>query len=148
MSHPHTPAELLRASLVSAGLGVMRTRNPNNDWPVYVSHLPDAPANAICVYDTAGVKDGRVMGTGETFQHPGFQIRVRATDYATAHTKIRAVVTHLDTIRQQTLAVDEDSYKLVAVTQMGNPIPLGREDDGAQRESFTLNGILAFTRIT
>ena len=148
MSHPHTPAELLRSSLVSAGLGVMRTHNPNNDWPVYVSHLADDPDNAICVYDTAGVKDGREMPTGNTLHHPGFQIRVRATDYTTAYGKVRDVQAHLDTIRQQALVLGGHSYTLVAVSQAGSLIPLGREGDEAQRENFTVNGTLTFTRNT
>lgn len=146
MSHEHSPAEVLRAALVDAGIGVLPTSSTTPVWPIFVSHLAQAPDNVICVYDTAGRRDGRLM-TGESISHPGWQIRVRASNYAIAAHKMKAIQRALDDINQLTLTLDTDGYLLVAVTQTGTPLSLGQEPEATRRDNITLNGTVTIKEL-
>lgn len=146
MSHEHTPAEVLRAALVNGGLGVLPSSSPTPVWPIYVGHLPQSPDLAICVYDTAGRRDGRLM-VGESISKPGWQIRVRANDYSTAAGKIKAIQQALDAVDQLALTIGSDDYLLVAVTQTGTPLSLGQEPEATRRDNITLNGTITLKEI-
>jgi len=146
MSHAHTPAEVLRASFVAAGLGVLRSQQEAGAWPIYVGHMPDDPDAAVCLYDTSGRMDGRVPD--ETITKPGFQLRVRAGDHRTAYTRIQALQQHLDTIYRRTVAVGGDSYIIQAVRQTSTVLALGREPGGERRTLFTLNGTITYSTAT
>ena len=137
----HSPVEVLRAALIEGLCGTSPSQTPGGAWPIFVSHLPETPDNAICVYDTAGVKDGRLM-SGETIKHPGFQVRVRATGYANGFAQIEQIAIYLDTLHQEAVVVDGDSYRIVAVTQTSGPVSIGQEPDGKRREGLTLNGTI------
>lgn len=135
----NSPAELIRQSVVMDGLGT----NPSDGgaWPVFVGHMPDEPANCICVYDTTGNIDGRIS-TGKTIEHPGVQVRVRAIDHPTGYPKITNIRNHLDSILRQGIVIGEYSYTIQAVTIIGGIQALGQEPDGERRNNFTINGIL------
>lgn len=135
MSHP--PSQIIQASLIAGGVGTEPTANAA--WPVFVSHLPSTIGNALCVYDTAGKRDGRLMA-GATIKHPGIQIRCRAVDYPTGYAKMKEVEAHLDAVLRENVALDARTYTIAAVTQTGDILTLGREPDEKARESFTLNG--------
>jgi len=137
----HSPVEILRASLIAGGLGVLRSESPSEDWPIFVGHMPDAPDSAICVYDTAGVKDGRLM-TGKTIRHHGWQIRVRTTAYDTGFVKMAMVSDYLDTVLREIVVIDETTYVIQAVIQTSGPVAVGQEPDVKRRENFTLNGMM------
>lgn len=144
----HSPAEVLAAALVLGGQGTQApppgTTSPPDVWPVYIGHLPQTPDAAICVYDTAGFGEGRIQRTGETLRKPGWQIRVRASTYPAASTRIRQIQQHLDTIRMLGVEVDARRYTIAAVTQTSDVLPLGQEPEGSRRDSFTLNGTITY----
>lgn len=138
----HSPAEILRAALVMpGGVGVLpSTAIATEDWQTYVGHLQDTPDAAMCVYDTAGVIDGRIQRTGETVRRPGWQIRVRGRTYTDAYTQARAVCNYLDTIRRKQVAIEGTAYKIMSVGQTGDILSLGQEEGNKRRVTFTING--------
>ena len=143
----HSPAEILRASLIAGGLGVLRSESPLGDWPIFVGHMPDTPDIIICVYDTAGVKDGRLM-TGKTIRHHGWQIRVRTTEYDTGFVKMEMLADYLDTVLRETVVIDGITYVIQVVVQTSGPVSIGQEPDAKRRENFTLNGIMTLQSAT
>jgi len=138
----HSPAELLRASLVGARIGVFPSKTSKKPWPVFVGHMPDDPDDVICVYDTAPVMDGRLQETGETVKHLGFQVRVRSFSYRAAYAKITTIDARLDDIRREGIVINGESYIIAAVTKTSGPLAMGQEPDGKRRENFTLNGTM------
>jgi len=144
----HSPAEVLRASLVGAGLGVLRSKNPNAAWPVYVGHMPATPDNVVCVYDTAGRREGRLMGTGESQSKPGWQVRVRGRTHPVAIARMNLIKAHLDSILREAVRVGEVAYVIQAVTQTTTVLPLGQEPEGERRVHFTLNGTITYRSST
>lgn len=150
MSHPHTPATVLRQALTYAGLGVDPDTAPGLTtlvWPIYVGHLANKPDNGACVYDTSGSHQGRIMVTGETIIKPGWQIRVRATDITTAWTKIKEIQKFLDTIQNLNVTIGLKRYRILAVSQVGTPLSLGQEPDASRRDNITLNGTLTLKEL-
>jgi hypothetical protein len=145
MAYNHSPAQVLRAALIIRGQGELISVDPNTPWPIFVGHLPDEPDNAVCVYDTAGVRDGRIHVTGETIGHPGWQIRVRGGGYDVGYDKMKNVVDSLDTLRQISVVIDSDTYIIAATTRTSGPLSLGQEPDGSRRAGFTVNGTITFT---
>ena len=147
MTPAHSPADILRQALVDAGVGTMPTAA--GAWPIFAAHLPDGTTNAICVYDTGGLKDGRLM-TGATITHPGWQVRVRAARQPDAWAKMEAIREALDAIGQTSVAIDAATYKLAAVSQTGDilkfSLPAKTENTTANHEQITLNGTLTLKR--
>jgi hypothetical protein len=142
-THLHTAAEVLRQSLVAAGVGV--TPADNTEWSVYVGFMPDGPKvhnNVIAVYDTAGTVDGRLHTSGETIDHPGFQVRVRGTTHPVAYNKVKEVLDHLDSILREGVVLGTDSYTIQAAHRRGTPLALGPEQDKHRRHQFTVNGVM------
>src|SRR5678816_1809962 len=82
-------ANIIRQLMLETSLG-------GTDWPVFVGYLPDLPDNAICVYDTAGRLDGRIMRTGEQIEHAGIQTRVRGLNYLAVQAKALAIADMFD----------------------------------------------------
>lgn len=138
-----SPAEVLRVALVAYAVGVLPSAG--GDWPIYVGHLPDEPDDAICVYDTGGVRNGRLQGSGTSIEKPGWQIRVRADAHTDAHAKMKEVQGILDTIRRLQVVVGGVGYTIAAVTQTSGVLSLGQEPDAKRRIAFTLNGTLTHT---
>lgn len=138
----NSPAEILRASLIAGALGVLISTSPTGAWPIFVGHMPDTPDNVMCVYDTAGIKDGRLMRTGKTIKHFGWQVRVRATEYDDGFVKIAMVADYLDTVLRETVVISSVTYVIQSVTQTSGPFSIGQESEAKRRENFTLNGTM------
>lgn len=139
----HSPADILRHALVGAGVATLPSAA--GAWPCYVGHLPaDAADNALCVYDTTGRRDGRLM-SGQSITHPGWQVKVRAKDHPTAWAKAGEVKTALDAIHNLAVAIAPENYTVAAVTQTTDVLTLGQEQDARRREQVTVNGTLTFT---
>tara|TARA_R110002167_G_scaffold46072_1_gene137793 strand:- start:467 stop:904 length:438 start_codon:yes stop_codon:yes gene_type:complete len=139
----NSPAELLRASIVTAGFGTQPSTA--STWPVFVGHMPDLPDNSVCVYDTSGSLDGRVQRGGETIEHPGWQVRVRATDHPTGYAKIATIRNHIDTILREGIVIGASSYTIQAANLTGGVQTVGQEPEGTRRNNFTINGTLTYT---
>ena len=77
-----SPASIVAAYIIST-LVKMSVPSGQITWPLYISHLPDGKnvkTDAGAIYDTAGINDQRSMN-GNVYQHPGIQIRIRASVY-------------------------------------------------------------------
>lgn len=139
-----SPAEIIRQFLIDREAG----SNPLDaeDWPVFVSFLPSSPDNAICVYDTMGQLDGRIMTTGEQVTHPGVQIYTRGLNYPAVWDKIQAIASALDLQRASIVATDiNHSYKLQNVSRTSDVLSLGIEQEGDRRRyQVVINALLTY----
>lgn len=142
-----TPATIIRKLLLDLNLGETES---SGEWVVFVSFLPDLPDSAICVYDTAGRLDGRIMRTGEQIEHEGVQIRVRGIDYPATWTKANDIALALDAQTQTPVQIEVgEVWTLHNASRSGAVIPLGVDaDDARRRHNFTINMNLTLSRTT
>lgn len=78
----NSPAHDIALLLESAGVGSLPWSG--SGWSVGAHLEPDAPDNAVTVYDTGGL----VPDTDELdMKRPSFQVRVRSLSYADAYAK-------------------------------------------------------------
>lgn len=146
-THNNSPAELLQNSLVAANIGVKPSSTIGGKWPIFANHLPEYPDNAVVISDTSGVRDGRIMSTGENIDKPGFQVRVRGLTHTDAYSKIKEVIEHFEKINKESIAINGDSYRIHSVTRTGTVLTLGQEQNARRRCGFTVNGTITFTTI-
>lgn len=141
-----SPAEIIRQFLMDNDLGT--DPDLGEAWPIFVSFLPASPDNAICIYDTMGQQDGRIM-TGEQIIHPGIQIFIRGPDYPTTWGKVGALATALDMQRRSVVTVDaEHSYCLQNVSRTGDILSLGLEQSGdRRRHQMVINALVTFAQL-
>ena len=116
----------------------------NGVWPIYVSFAPDAPDNLVCVYDTAGRQDGRVMATGEAIVHPGIQIMVRGLTHSLAYAEMEKIWLNTDAARKVTVALSSgETYCLLNVSRTGDVLNAGVEEMGDRRRHIlSLNAVV------
>lgn len=141
-----SPADRLREALVQGTVGARP--GVGATWPVFVGHLPDAPDSAICVYNTTGIRQGRLMRTGEGQVKPGWQVRVRAKTGPEAWAKVAEVQRFLDTVRRLVVVVGGLHFRIDSITQTGTALALGQETDAARRENVTINGTITSKEIS
>lgn len=140
----HTGANIVREMLVALGLGNMPS-NPNaHTWPITVAQEPTAPDNAITVYDTTPMPQGRLQPTGKFIDHAGFMVQVRCSDSQQGKIKIDAIMTALmESVKRTTVTVSDKygtaAYLVTAVTKRSGPNTLGRDEGNQNRFLFTLN---------
>lgn len=135
-------ADIIRNLLVLLDLG----ENDGNNWPIFVGFLPNDPDNAICIYDTAGRLDGRIMRSGEQIVHPGIQVRVRASNYLDAQGKVTTIARVLDAQYQVTITLGTESYLVQNISRSSDIFSLGVEDSDRRRHSFTVNATVTIKR--
>jgi hypothetical protein len=146
----HTPAHIIQAHLLTvSGLGVNPATNRRDDWPIYRSRMPEAVEikdNAIAVVDTGGTTDGRLHQTGETVEHPGIQISVRAKNEQVGFLKATSLAAALDNIRRVIIDIDGVEYKIQSANRTSPVLSLGQEVEKTRRWMFSLNAILTITK--
>jgi len=120
---------------------VLQSRDLSGAWPIFVGHMPDTPDDSICIYDTPGFHEGRINSTGESVGKPGWQVRVRSTNFRDSYIQMKLIAAHLDGILRERVAVDGDVYVIQAV-KPGTILNIGQEPDNKQRSLFTLNGTI------
>lgn len=149
----HSPANLLAAYLDAHAVTVPR---PDGAAPVtYYGSLPahTAAPVCLCVYDTSGRRDGRIMTNnggsreGHSIYHPGYQIRSRAYSKQTAWVLITWAMQALDVLRRAGVEVDGEAYMLHAATASGSPLTMPTEPE-TNLEGYTTNGIVTITHTT
>ncbi len=146
----NSPAEIIRAALVVLAAGTRpgaATPPTPPVWPIYVGHMPNDPDNAVCIHDTAGRPDGRIMRGGETIQKPGWMVHVRGLDHPTAYARIDLIRRTMDGIRNFVVAVDGNRYSIESITQLGGILSLGQEPEVTCRDGFTLNGTVTYREV-
>lgn len=141
-----SPAEIIRKLLLDLGHGLV-----DGNWSTFVGYLPDQPANAICVYDTTGRKDGRFMATGEQLMHSGIQVMVRGKTYPDVWSKMNTIAEALDAQINTIVEFDtaENNYKIQNISRTGTPHSLGLVEEGSRRyHVFTINAITTLFETT
>lgn len=136
------PADLIRLYLISVNLGA----NGGTEWPIYISFFPDTPDKAIVIYDTAGIPDGRIMGTGERVEHPGVMIHVRDQSYVLAYTRSRDIALALDGIYNSPIQSGSENWTIINASRTGDIIALGAEPEGRRRQMFSINAVLTIRK--
>lgn len=135
----HSPAHILAAYL----RGLEPQTTPPTAWSIFVSHLPDQPANAVCVYDTEGRIDGRLQSTGDVCEHPGAQVLVRSTAFTPGWRKAVALKAILESVLRTAVTLDDGArYTLHAIQRRSGVLPIGQDPD-TRLEMFTINVLLA-----
>lgn len=137
-------ADIIRQVIIDGGLGA----DSGLVWPVNTGFLPDEVDDAIVVYDTSGIKDGRVMTTGEQVTHPGVQVRVRGISYPDVFKKAQDIAAELDNTFGISIDMGADSYRISNISRIGDILPMGVEVDGDRRRfNFTINAVLTITKL-
>ena len=143
------PAKILATYIINE-LVEMTDPSDKDNWPLYISHLPDGSnvkTNAGAVYDTTGVNDMRSM-TGEWPQHPGIQLRIRSDNYETGYKKIEDIAHLLDEVANNTIKIDDLEYKIQNVSRTSSIVSLGVESGTRRRFGFTVNFLLSLRELT
>jgi hypothetical protein len=141
-----SPAEVICQLLIDLNLAT--DVESSTSWPCYVSFLPDTPDEAICVYDTAGKLDGRIMSSGEQIEHPGIQIRIRGPAYIDLWNKVSDIADGLASQRRVSVAIDSAQvYFVHNISQTGAVIPMGIEEEGdRRRHHFVMNAVVTLEK--
>ncbi len=135
-----SPARVIAHYLVNRGVCTLAQPGVAADtWPVSWSGEADKPNNVVTVYNTAGVKHGRLMPSGKVQKHFGIQVRVRGTTEEVAQAKLSTIMTLFDeqTVRWVVLLAGKE-YLIHSINAVGEPMPLGKPG-GSKRNVFTMN---------
>jgi hypothetical protein len=145
MANP-SAAALLRQYLVSEGLF---TNSSKDQWMAYVASMPASKkgsrTDVACFYDTAGVLDGRCMRDGETYTHPGVQLRIRAKEYTPGFSKIEEARKFLEKVANIEVILDSETYILHNVSLASLPVYLGTEPESSRYFEWTVNFLVTIS---
>ncbi|KKK87216.1 hypothetical protein LCGC14_2755460 [marine sediment metagenome] len=122
--------------------GIFTDSSLNVNWPMYISTMPDADtveSDVGTIYDTEGLKDGRIMVDGENIFHKGNQIRIRSKNYADGWAKAEEVIALFEAVADVSIVINSITYEIKNVTQTTSIIPLGVEEGTKRRDLFTIN---------
>ncbi len=143
-----TPAMIVRELLVAAEYFTLPS--DKEDWPLFVTYLPDGeevPTDCGAVYDTTGVRDARILASGENLFRFGFQVRLRGSDYTALWKRAEAVSDFLAGVQNVDVQMGADWWTVHDVSITTPPISLGLEPGVKKRRHlFTVNGIVALSR--
>ena len=145
----HTPAEIISQWLIVNS----QAQHPKeaDDWSQFIGILPEArpenkvPINASCVYDVAGLTDGKIHRTKKTTVHPGINVQVRSEDRNLGWRHSTHLFNKLDGIKRETIKLPDDGDYLIHGCRMTTTIiPLGFQQEG-NYYLFSLNLITTIT---
>ena len=137
----HSPAKIV-AEYLQEGSNALFTGPDGPDWPLFISSLPDegCPTNAGAVYDTTGVKKGRMMGDGKNLFTYGVQVKVRASEYDVGWEQASAVADLLERWHADEITIDGSIYLVDSFLQTSSVLSLGKDEQ--RRVLFAVNGLL------
>jgi hypothetical protein len=116
--------EEVAALLASAGVGTSGTN-------LFVAYLPDAPTNAVVVYEYAGAPPTEVFSS-TAHERPRIQVVSRSDVYLTARSKAKLAWDTLNAVANQTLS--STLYLRVRVLQ--SPFLMGRDENSNALVAF------------
>lgn len=140
----HSGAQILAKVLWE--LGYLTQPSVVSLWPAYINNLPDVVVNAVALFDTSGVQDGRIMATGEQIVHPGVELLLRSDDLGVIPNPLRTVAAAMDGIKNYALTIDSNSYILRNASRRGEPMFLGRDPDNPWW-MWSLNTVLTISSV-
>ena len=144
-----SPASIMAYYIIEELLK-MTDPSDKDDWPLYISHLPDGSnvkTDAGAIYDTTGINDMRSMDGGVP-QHPGIQIRIRSRSYETGYAKIEDIANALDEVVNASIEIGVLEYEIQNVSRTSPIVSLGVEPGTRRRFSFTINFLLTVRELT
>jgi hypothetical protein len=103
--------------------------------------MPDGETieqDSAVIYDTAGLKDGRLM-SGANILHHGLQVRIRAASYEDGWAKAESVLSVMEAIVNEEITIDAVDYIINNVSQTSTIAALGAEPGTKRRELLTVN---------
>lgn len=125
----HSPARILRQYLIDADkVGI----NDSTIWPSFIAHMPtyeEVGGDAVLFTDTEGRMLGRILRTGEQPERYGIQVRFRSFDADKCWAKAKTIQKHLDTVVNQTVTVEEQTYTINSVHRTTSLLPMGYESE-------------------
>ena len=134
----HSPADILRYALIDQSLGTLPT--DGSSWPIFVSVEADTPDDAITVFDTTSIHQGRTQNDGRVYELYGAQIRVRSQNHVDGYTKAQAITIALDEdIYQQLVNIGGTTYVVWQVSRTSGVLALGKQTPSSKRDIFTIN---------
>lgn len=144
----HSPSEIIAKMLVDDGYAVFdQNLATGSKWKVHVLIVPDDPPRVITVYDTTGIKDGRIMA-GITIIHPGWQIMIRALSADIGWWMAKRIFDYSDTILRKSVQIDArtvetvllpaSTYRVQGLYKTGSVQTAGQDEK--RRFLFTVNG--------
>lgn len=138
----HSPADIIRYLLIAKGGGTLPS--DGSAWPIFESYEPDQPDNAITLFNTLGVRNGRTHTDGEVQEHHGIQLRIRATHPTVGYAKARALALILDEqVYRDTVDIDGAMYVVWEVNRTSDVLELGKESPETKRHIYTINAIVS-----
>lgn len=143
------PAAIMAAYVINE-LDKMTDPDDRDDWPMYISHMPDGKnvkTNCGAVYDTPGVNDPRPM-IGVVNPHQGIQIRIRSNDYEIGYAKIEDIAIALDIVVNDSITIGLEEYEVQNVSRASPIVSLGIEPGTKRRFHFTVNYLLTVRKLT
>ena len=134
----HLPSDIVRHLINDKGEGTLPSLN--GAWPVFATKLPDVPDEALCVYDSESLLEGRTMTNGETQEHYGIQVRLRAVSPAIGYHKAHLLASRMDlNVLRDLVTLEGIPYLVHAITRRGGILPIGPESGSTIRVGFTIN---------
>lgn len=131
-----SPAYEIARWLQTLGLGIW---GGSGDWSLHVAREPDAPANVVTLYDTAGLAP--LVRDGGEMRQPGLQVRVRAVDYLKGKERqeqIRDVLTLPEAASEgTTIERTIGTGRYVTIDPVADILSLGRDEN--DRHIFVAN---------
>lgn len=133
--------EIVAALLIDLGFGT--APSSAGDWPISTGREPDRPDDAVTVYGTASLLQGRSMIGGQMFEKYGIQVRVRAANYRRGRQLAGRIATAMDeTVYQNTVYVGTNRYLVHAISRKGGVLSLGDDLPKSNRSLFTVNAMV------
>lgn len=143
-----SPAQIMGAMMID-GLELMGRFSDGGDWPLFLSHLPEATkcvVNAGAIYDTSPVNEMKNCD-GEVVSHGGIQLLLRSDVYSTLWDKIQRIALSVEA--QTNVSVDLGSgniYTFISATRSSGPVSLGMERGTGRRFLASLNYLVTIRK--
>jgi len=134
-----SPADVIRELVIDLADGT----EPDDDlaWPVFCESMPDAPDNAICVYNAEGIQHGSLMVGGTVAEHYGIQVMVRSNDIGDAYIRSKQIFRNFDTgVNRTNVIVSTDTYRVDNIGRVGLPTKAGVD---GRRFLYSFNSLAA-----
>jgi hypothetical protein len=149
----HSPARIVQRLLVVLGLGVQQVAGSTVSWQVFAVNEPDVPDDALVVYDTAGIDQGRENLTGHRFEKYGLQILIRSATHDLGYAKSQYLAVALDEgiYDNEVTLVNPDgsgnsTYLIKAVHRTSPVYSIGAASPKSKRRLFTINATVKIYR--
>jgi hypothetical protein len=141
----HSAAHVLAKVLVQ--IGAATDPADSEAWSVFVAAEPNAPDNAITVYDTQGTDQGRRMIDGSLSGMSGVQVRVRSANHSTGWLKAQKLQDMMALeVLNQTVTIDQTNYRLNSVDKIGDVLAIGKGPTGSTHK-FTINALVSLIAV-